>query len=147
DELVTEGNPGERQHATELAPAEHADLHPLFLGSGFASTAAVCLARYAFTASRMCACLLPRISAASSAAFTAPERPIASVPTGMPAGICTIDSMESVPASAADCTGTPNTGSTVFDAVMPGRCAAPPAPAITTSSPRPSAVLAYSNKR
>ena len=35
--------------------------------------------------------LFARIAAASRAALTAPARPIASVPTGMPAGICTID--------------------------------------------------------
>ena len=29
-------------------------------------------------------------------------------------------------------TGTPNTGTSVFAAIMPGRCAAPPAPAIIT---------------
>src|SRR5687768_18023522 len=41
-------------------------------------------------------------------------------------GICTIDSSESSPCRAALCTGTPSTGSTVCDATMPGRCAAPP---------------------
>ena len=40
---------------------------------------------------------------------------MASVPTGMPAGICTIDSSESWPDSAFDSTGTPNTGSGVID--------------------------------
>ena len=65
----------------------------------------------------------------------------------MPAGICTIDSSESMPFSARDSTGTPSTGSTVFDAVIPGRCAAPPAPAMITSMPRDSAVDAYSNSR
>ncbi len=43
-----------------------------------------------------------RIAAASNAAFTAPARPMASVPTGMPAGICTIDSRLSMPFSACD---------------------------------------------
>ena len=33
-------------------------------------------------------------------------------------------------------TGTPSTGSGVIEAVMPGRCAAPPAPAMITLSPR-----------
>ena len=32
-------------HHLLSTPAEHADLHPLFLGSGFASTVAVCFAR------------------------------------------------------------------------------------------------------
>ena len=85
--------------------------------------------------------------AASSAAFTAPARPIASVPTGTPAGICTIDSSESIPFSALDSTGTPSTGRWVFAAAMPGRCAAPPAPATITCSPRSAAEAAYSNSR
>ena len=36
------------------------------------------------------------------------------------------------------------TGSTVWAATMPGRCAAPPAPAMITSRPRSTAVVAYS---
>ena len=78
------------------------------------------------SASRIAGCLAPRIAAASSAALIAPARPIASVPTGTPAGICTIESSESTPLSAADSTGTPSTGRSVFAAVIPGRCAAPP---------------------
>ena len=35
----------------------------------------------------------------------------------------------------------------VLDAIMPGRCAAPPAPAISTSRPRSAAELAYSNSK
>src|SRR6266550_1300275 len=54
---------------------------------------------------------------------------------------------ESRPLRALDSTGTPRTGRTVFDAVMPGRCAAPPAPAMITSIPRFSAAEAYSNRR
>ena len=72
----------------------------------------------------------------------APDFPIAKVPTGMPAGICTIEYSESTPDSALDSTGTPNTGSSVSAAVMPGRCAAPPAPAITTLKPAALAPLA-----
>src|SRR6266481_3463913 len=54
---------------------------------------------------------------------------------------------ESRPLRALDSTGTPRTGRTVFDAVMPGRCAAPPAPAMITSIPRFSAAEAYSKRR
>jgi hypothetical protein len=79
--------------------------------------------------------------------LVAPAAPIASVATGIPAGICTIDSSESSPFNAFDCTGTPSTGRLVFAAVMPGRCAAPPAPAISTSRPRSRAEPAYSNNR
>ena len=57
-------------------------------------------------------------------------------PPARPAGICTIESSESRPLRAFDCTGTPRTGRLVLAAVMPGRCAAPPAPAMMTSRPR-----------
>ena len=87
------------------------------------------------------------MAVASNAAFTAPALPIASVPTGTPAGICTMLSNESSPFSALDCTGTPSTGRSVLLAHMPGRCAAPPAPAINTSNPRPAADAAYSNSK
>ena len=62
----------------------------------------------------------------------------------MPPGICTIDSSESSPCSAALCTGTPSTGTMVCAATMPGRCAAPPAPAMITWMPRASAPCANS---
>jgi hypothetical protein len=67
---------------------------------------------------------------------------MANVPTGMPAGICAIESRESMPFNALDWTGTPRTGSGVFAASMPGRCAAPPAPATMTWMPRSRAVAA-----
>ena len=41
-----------------------------------------------------------------------------------------------MPFSAWLSTGTPSTGSAVIDAAMPGRCAAPPAPAMITLRPR-----------
>ena len=60
----------------------------------------------------------------------------------MPAGIWTIDNRLSMPSSAFDCTGTPSTGSRVIDAAIPGRCAAPPAPAIMHCRPRSAALFA-----
>ena len=72
--------------------------------------------------------------AASSPALRAP--PTDTVATGTPAGICTIESSESIPSRCASGTGTPMTGSEVTEASIPGRCAAPPAPAMTTRSPR-----------
>ena len=69
--------------------------------------------------------------------MVAPGLPIASVPTGTPPGIWTIESSESSPWSAALCTGTPSTGSTVCAATMPGRCAAPPAPGDDHLDPAP----------
>ena len=47
--------------------------------------------------------------------------PIETQATGIPAGICTMDSNESIPSRVASGTGTPITGSTVADATMPGR--------------------------
>ena len=70
---------------------------------------------------------------------------MAKVATGIPAGICTIDSSESMPLSALLCTGTPSTGTAVLAASMPGRCAAPPAPAMIARRPRAWALAAYSN--
>ena len=63
---------------------------------------------------------MARICVARIAAFFAPALPMASVPTGTPAGICTIDSSESRPFKVFDCTGTPSTGSSVMAAAMPG---------------------------
>ena len=84
------------------------------------------------------------MATASSAAFRAPGAPIASVPTGIPAGICTVESSESRPFSEALSIGTPSTGSTVCAAQTPARCAAPPAAAMITSMPRGSACATYS---
>jgi hypothetical protein len=64
---------------------------------------------------------------------------MATVATGIPAGICTIERSESRPSRVASGTGTPITGRVVIDAVMPGRWAAPPAPATITRSPRSAA--------
>ena len=52
----------------------------------------------------------------------APGLPMASVPTGMPAGICRSGRSESLPSSAWVFIGTPKTGSGVSDAVMPAVC-------------------------
>ena len=41
--------------------------------------------------------------------------------TGKPRGICKIEYKESTPERAFVCTGTPTTGTRVFDAIMPGR--------------------------
>ena len=54
--------------------------------------------------------------------------------TGIDFGIWTIDSNASIPPTAA-LTGIPITGSIVWEAITPGRCAANPAPAIITSQP------------
>ena len=79
--------------------------------------------------------------------MTAPASPMASVPTGTPAGIWTMERRLSWPDSAFEGTGTPNTGSVVKAAVMPGRCAAPPAPAMMTLNPEVFAPLAKATSR
>ena len=69
---------------------------------------------------------------------------MATVATGTPAGIWTIDSNESIPSRYFSGTGTPITGSGDTAASMPGRWAAPPAPAMITCRPRLCAVRPYS---
>src|SRR5690606_16437661 len=146
---IAEPARGHREHAPELPAAEDAErrarqdrrrLH----GSESLRTRAVCSARNCRRRSRSAGSLVARMAAASSAALMAPAFPIASVPTGTPPGICTIESSESSPFSAWLSTGTPRTGSVVWAATMPGRWAAPPAPAMMTRIPRPSADSAYS---
>jgi hypothetical protein len=79
-----------------------------------------------------------RIWAARIPAFIAPSSP--TVATGIPGGICRILRMESHPSIEMDALmGTPITGSGVSAAMTPGRCAAPPAPAIITMIPLPAA--------
>ena len=88
---------GHRQHAAELAAAENADdrrrapaaAHPS--SAGRSATAAVCPARQRSSRSATAASAVARMAAASSAALMAPERPMASVPTGTPAGIWTME--------------------------------------------------------
>src|SRR5690606_5213059 len=102
------------QHAAQLAATDDTDLHSSGpcqeRGSGFSSTVSVCSVRNCLSAAWNCGCWWPRMLAASSAALTAPALPMARVATGIPAGICTMDSSESTPESTADCTGTPSTG-------------------------------------
>ena len=86
----------------------------------------------------------PIIWAARIPAFLAPSK--ATVATGTPPGICKIDRTESQPSMEfLDFTGTPITGKGDKEATIPGKCAAPPAPAIITLIPLSWAVLLYSN--
>src|SRR5882757_5559109 len=129
--------------ARRANPAGH-DEPPYFKRSVSAAplSSAVCRSctwnsciRFASTGS-----LAPRMRTASRPALRAP--PIDTVATGTPAGICTIDSSESIPSRYFSGTGTPITGSVVAAATIPGKCAAPPAPAISTRIPRSAAVSA-----
>src|SRR5207249_989069 len=99
-EVQTKRVARQREHVAELSAAEDTDSHarfPFFFdadapaaGSGLARTRTVCSARNFRTASRKGRCLVPRMEAARRAALTAPDLPMASVPTGTPPGICEI---------------------------------------------------------
>ena len=58
------------------------------------------------------------------------------VATGIPAGIWAMESRASKPRRALPGMGTPSTGRGVRAAAIPGRWAAPPAPAMIKRSPR-----------
>ena len=79
-------------------------------GSVSFSTFAVCSSRKARSFSRSGGRAPARMATARRAAFVAPGLPMASVPTGMPAGICTVASSESRPLSEALSIGTPEHG-------------------------------------
>jgi len=100
----------------------------------------LCLNSTSFSAS-VSSCIAS-CAIANNAALAAPASPMAKVATGMPFGICTIDNKESWPLRYFDGTGTPRTGMVVFAANIPGRCAAPPAPAIMQHKPLVFAVTA-----
>ena len=147
DDAIAHAARRERHHAAELAAAEHAD-GPARQRRQRLTVIPACLRARAASATRDTRRALrasagspsARIAHASSAALTAPASPIASVPTGMPFGICTIDSSESTPVQRASTKPARRApAARVFAAVMPGRCAAPPAPAMMTCSPRSAA--------
>ena len=82
------------------------------------------------------------MATANSAALAAPALPIAKVATGMPLRHLD-DRVERVEALQVRLsTGTPSTGTVVLAASMPGRWAAPPAPAMIARRPRPAAASA-----
>ena len=57
----------------------------------------------------------------SNAALIAPSSPIASVPTGIPFGICAMDNKLSNPLSFLLSIGTPRTGKGVKAEIIPGK--------------------------
>ena len=99
EDMAAIAEPGRREsrHAAELATAQDADRgagrnrgHGA-LSRGVSATASVCRARHAARRSASAGSASARIAAASSPALIAPGRPIASVPTGTPPGIWTIE--------------------------------------------------------
>src|SRR6267378_843308 len=82
------------------------------VGNFAASTLSLCFLRNASNFFRIASSEVARMAAASSAAFLAPASPIASVPTGIPPGICAVERSESSPCNF-DWIGTPKTGSQV----------------------------------
>src|SRR5262249_12731740 len=98
-------------------------------------TASACAARNCTSRSASFASPSASIDTANRPAFAAPASPIAKVATGMPLGICTMDSSESCPWRYLDGMGTPSTGKVVFAATTPARWAAPPAPAMKQRAP------------
>src|SRR5215468_10937721 len=146
--IVAERARSHRGHSAQLSTAQDADRRArrdighqrassMFVSS---NTSSVRCFRQTRSRSRNSARCVDTIDVASSAALIAPGSPMASVPTGTPFGICTIDNNESRPFNMVAGMGTPSTGSVVLEAIMPGRCAAPPAAATMTSMPRDSAL-------
>jgi hypothetical protein len=104
-----------------------------------ASTFSASFFLYMPSFSAISASATPRICAARTPAFVAPGLPIETVATGTPGGICTVESSASHPFRADESIGTPMTGSDVWAATTPARCAAAPAPMMNTFTPRPGA--------
>ena len=75
------------------------------------------------------------LATAINAAFLPPALPAVTVATGIPGGICTVESSESNPLNGSDATGMPITGNVVCAAMTPAKCAAMPAAQIRTLIP------------
>src|SRR5439155_15586686 len=105
------------EHAAELPTSHQADRRARQVaprhGTRWVSTASVCRFRNASTFFRIFSWLRARMLAARRAALVAPAVPMASVPTGTPAGIWAMERRESIPWRAWDWIGTPRTGSQV----------------------------------
>src|SRR4051794_19156064 len=125
-DAITHSSGRDGEHAPELTAAQNAN-GAAWKDRGKAHereswrTASVWDLRHSSIFMRISGYLLPRMLPASSAALVAPAVPIARVPTGTPAGICTIESSESTPLSVLLLMGTPSTGRDVWAATMPGK--------------------------
>ena len=92
------------EHPAQLATAQNSDSRTrknlsewLTQGNCSVITRSVWLWRYCFSFSRSCGREFASMATASRAALVAPALPIASVPTGTPAGICTIERRSPLP--------------------------------------------------
>ena len=112
------------------------------ISASAASTSARIRCRYRFSSPLKRISDRASMAMASKAAFWAPALPMATVPTGMPAGIWTVESRESSPPRSEVVIGTPITGRVVREASTPARWAALPAAAMITWMPRSSAPVA-----
>src|SRR6267143_985332 len=135
----------------ESAGAENlrrpADLRLHGLGSSVFLTASACFFLNSSSLEERFLSDKASMATAYRAAFAAPASPIAKVATGMPFGICTVESSESRPCRCFEGIGTPSTGSVVCAANTPARWAAPPAPAMMAFRPRFAAPFAHSATR
>src|SRR4051812_3452298 len=114
------------------------------LSGGVSSTALVCLRRKSSSLAASALSSSASSETANNAALAAPASPMAKVATGMPFGICTVESNESRPCRCLEGIGTPSTGSVVCAATTPARCAAPPAAAMIAFMPFFLALVAHS---
>jgi lysylphosphatidylglycerol synthetase-like protein (DUF2156 family) len=132
----------DRPHTAQLNPhrvAARPHTSPRWTRSSAAMALSHWAERKATSLSRRPVSCSAKMRAANSPALRALS--MATVATGTPVGICTIDSSESRPSSRPSPTGTPITGSVVTEANMPGRWAAPPAPAMMIRNPCSAAPL------
>jgi len=138
--LVEQANATVTENSAITCSKSYQELMDLFFARDSSASRSLNFANAACSRSsptaRICAARIPAFFAA----------PMPTVATGTPGGICTMDNSESSPFKDLLSIGTPIIGNVVNAAVTPGRCAAPPAPAMMTRSPRPAALLAYCSK-
>ena len=106
---------GDRCHPAQLARAQNTYgfyvCHELGTGQIWCVSHGFCLGLPPGVKARAQTCISQRQNlGCHQTGILGTGRPIASVPTGTPPGICTIDSSESIPFRAFDSTGTPKTG-------------------------------------
>ena len=109
------------------------------MSASFARTFAASFFLFSASLAAASSSSIASICTESNAALTAPS--MATVATGIPDGICTVDRRASMPSKVDDFTGTPITGRVVLAASAPARWAALPAKAMIAPKPFSLAVL------